>query len=62
MYALPLELFVKWSNWYHGFSSKAWVYENNHKVTQVFLVFRLSYTKSSGSKHGEVYGKSAMVY
>ena len=42
-----LELFVKWSIWNHGFNPKSRVYENEHKVTQVFTMLKLPYTKSS---------------
>ena len=41
-----LELFVKYTRWNHGLSPKPWVHENQHKVTQVFLLVKLPYTKS----------------
>ena len=43
---LIMELLIKYSWWNHGFSPKSWIYENSHNVTQVFSMFKLSYTTS----------------
>ena len=34
------------SIWNHRFSPKPWVYENQHKITQIFLILKLSYIQN----------------
>ena len=45
VHAKLVEFFTKQKRWNPCFSPKPWVHENKHKVAQVFLMLKLSYTK-----------------
>ena len=43
---IKIFFFAKQSKWNHGNRPKSWVNENQDKITQVFLMLKLPYTKS----------------